>query len=212
MQRGLSAAGVALVLMVGGCSAVGAPIPSTAPPSPATTAGGDASTLTPSASASAPTSMDVFPSCSELIPLDVVRRAFSESAVLREDGAGTTIADRLPGESAIAAAESAVRTEHCAWILAAGSDGGVHAAVIELTASARDRLMKDLRDAGTFSETTDGDATIFSREYAGDLSDFVAGYVFEGSTWIAVVGNLSLTGLDDEILPGALAALRAVNA
>ncbi|MBF4562721.1 hypothetical protein ITJ43_11275 [Microbacterium sp. VKM Ac-2870] len=164
--------------------------------------------VTPSPS---PSSAVVFPECAQLIPIEVLKANFSENAVLYPDGGGWTIGQLLPGPVAKAAVDAATRRADCGWGVEGGSDGGVHAGVLQLPADVRDGLIKALRDAGSYTETSVDGATVFTTPVPSEISSVEAGYAFQGTTWIAIVGSAHEGAMESVYLPAALTALRAAN-
>ena len=177
--------------------AAAAPTP-TAPPTP---------TATAAAAAAA-----VFPRCEDLIPIELLQQNFSTDVVGYTDGGGWTIGQVLPGPVARSAVEKAERAVDCGWGVRGGSDGGVHAAVLELPAEVRDELVSALRTADGYTEAAIDDATVFTSAVHGEIADGAVGYAFEGTTWLAIVGNSKEAAMQSAYLPAAVAALRAANA
>lgn len=154
----------------------------------------------------------VFPRCDDLIPIELLQQNFSTDVVAYTDGGGWTIGQLLPGPVARSAVEKAERAVDCGWGVRGGSDGGVHAAVLELPAGVRDELVSALRAADGYTEAAIEGFTIFTSAVHGEIADGAVGYAFEGTTWLAIVGNSKEAAMQSAYLPAAVAALRAANA
>lgn len=172
-------------------------------PSPSATPGGDA---TPSASPSAEPEALEIPGCDDLIPLPVVQAHFP-NAVPIESGADP--ADVMAGPAATTAVRAAVQAEICTWGIPA-SDGGFNVIVAELTESARDGLVAELRGAGTFTEGAVGGGVSFSREIDTELGITTVTYVFDDRVWVTVNGTLHLDS-SRQLAAAALEGVRAAN-
>ena len=209
--RLLCVAVLALGVALAGCAA-SVPAATPTPPEPVATVGSSAAatptpTPTPTAAAGA-----VFPRCEDLIPIELLQQYFSADAIAYPDGGGWTVGQLLPGPVARAAVEEAARAVDCGWGVRGGSDGGVHAGVLELPADVRDELVSALRAADGYTETAIEGATVFTSAVHGEIADGAVGYAFEGTTWLAIVGNSEEAAMRSAYLPAALSALQAANA
>lgn len=201
--------GVALAGCAASVSAATSTAPATASDEGAAAAPTPTPTPTPTATAAAAA---VFPRCEDLIPIELLQQNFSTDVVGYTDGGGWTIGQVLPGPVARSAVEKAERAVDCGWGVRGGSDGGVHAAVLELPAEVRDELVSALRTADGYTEAAIDDATVFTSAVHGEIADGAVGYAFEGTTWLAIVGNSKEAATQSAYLPAAVAALRAANA
>ncbi len=62
------------------------------------------------------------------------------------------------------------------------------------------------------TEAAIDDATVFTSAVHGEIADGAVGYAFEGTTWLAIVGNSKEAAMQSAYLPAVVAALRAANA
>ncbi|WP_061781908.1 hypothetical protein [Microbacterium hominis] len=212
-SRLLGVAVLTLGVALAGCAA-SVPESTSTSTAPATASGegtAAAAAPTPTATAAAAAAA-VFPRCEDLIPIELLQQNFSTDVVAYTDGGGWTIGQLLPGPMARSAVEKAERAVDCGWGVRGGSDGGVHAAVLELPAEVRDELVSALRTADGYTEAAIDDATVFTSAVHGEIADGAVGYAFEGTTWLAIVGNSKEAAMQSAYLPAAVAALRAANA
>jgi len=218
-MRSVSSAATVVVLALGfalvGCGPVaGEAVAVESPSAESPAAPASESPAAPSPTTATPPGVSaevVFPECEQLIPIEVLKANFSPDAILYPDGGGWTIGQRLPGPVAKAAVEAAPRKAECGWGVEGGSDGGVHAAVIELPTDVRDGLIGALRDAGSYTEATVDGATVFTTPVPSEISSVEAGYAFLGATWIAIVGSAHEGTMESVYLPAAVSALRTAN-
>jgi len=186
------------------------PAGSTATPSvsPSATPGASPTPTTPATPRPDPGDRAVLPECDDLLPLSTVHALFGDAAERLD--AGGSAADHMPGPLAAETVRAAKQSKVCTWGIPF-SDGGFGVVAAEITATARDRLLRSLRKASSYTERTlDGELS-FTHESESEFGTIAVVYVFVGDVWITVNGTLSMATAR-EFAGSAVDAVRSANA